>query len=84
MDSSTSKTSFFANWIKLFLILEKKSTSAQYVTKFVQCNIAEIFEHLLYFYTRRADRYSLTQGDMVETFFSFLETLNGVWFCIMD
>ena len=48
MDSSTSKTSFFANWIKLFLILEKKSTSAQYVTKFVQCryslkNNLEIF-----------------------------------------
>ena len=70
MDSSTSKTSFFANWIKLFLILEKKSTSAQYVTKFVQCNIAEKelrnFSSICYTLTQgEGNRYALTRGENI-------------------
>ena len=72
MDSSTSKTSFFANWIKLFLILEKKSTSAQYVTEFVglQCNIAEKelrnFSSICYTLTQgEGNRYALTQGENI-------------------
>ena len=77
MDSSTPKRWFYANWIKLFSNLEKKSTSAQYVAKSVQCNIAarrtwKFFEHLLYFNTGRAQSLCFNTGRK----YLFLETLN--------
>ena len=85
MDSSTPKRWFYANWIQLFSILEKKSTSAQYVAKFAQCNIAgkelRKFSSISYTFTQGVgNRYALTRGE----FFLFLETLNGVLFCFLD
>ena len=67
MDSSTPKRWFYANWIKLFSNLEKKSTSAQYVAKFVQCRIAwkelRKFSSISYTFTRgEGNRYALTRG----------------------
>ena len=70
MDSSTPKRWFYANWIKLFSILEKKSTSAQYVTKFVQCNIAgkefRNFSSISYTLTQgEGNRYALTREENI-------------------
>ena len=54
MDSSTPKRWFYANWIKSYSILEKKSTSAQYVTKI--CSIS-------YTLTQgEGNRHALTRG----------------------
>ena len=81
MHSSTPKRWFYANWIKLFSILEKKSTSAQYVAKFVQCRIAwkeqKIFEHLLYFYTGRGQTLFFNTGNF------FFVSRNAKWCLIL-
>ena len=53
-----------------FQFWRKKSTSAQYVTKFVQSNIAEKelrkFSSISYTFTQgEGNRYALTRGEML-------------------
>ena len=82
MDSSTPKRWFYANWIQLFSILEKKSTSALYVAKFAQCNIAgkelRKFSSISYTFTQgEGNRYALTRGEI------FFVSRNAKWCLIL-